>query len=359
MHRFLANLLTGDKLIDGITVGAHNKTFFEVMSESHSLRLKDKMQTVDGHETYVLEADTKYGKHILWIDPEYGFNARRMAIHKVTGDYNFDTELGDQPRPLPPNVSPAVPWCATVKNDLIVDNINIEKIDGRYVPISAKIRDYEKFEDGQFTEVISNYKRRDIDFNPDFDAMVKNFLAEIPDETTVYVYQEQSSTATYKWQNGEVVNFQGRKVDYTPKEFQSLLGKPLSSLEDFGVRLSEASDSNDIMIVCFWDMNQRPSRNCIIHLAEQVGGLKQEGVTVLGIQSSMVDKNTLNKWVKKNNIPFHIGMVQDDEEKTRLNWGVKSLPWLILTDRSHVIHAEGFGLDNLDKMIKEMNNVAQ
>jgi hypothetical protein len=32
---------------------------------------------------------------------------------------------------------------------------------------------------------------------------------------------------------------------------------------------------------------------------------------------------------------------------------VKSLPWLILTDKAHIITAEGFGLDELDEKIKE------
>jgi len=39
-------------------------------------------------------------------------------------------------------------------------------------------------------------------------------------------------------------------------------------------------------------------------------------------------------------------------------WGVKSLPWLILTDRKHVVTTEGFGLNNLDTLIEGMNNVA-
>jgi len=297
IDRFLANLGTG-RLLDGVTYGAHNKTFYEVMSEAHTLRLRDKTEIVDGHETFVLEAETKYGKHILWIDPEYGFNTRRMAIHKVAGDYDSNTKLGDQPRPLPPNVNPAVPWCATVKSDLTVDNIRIEKVDGRYVPVSAKIRDYEGFEDGQFTEVISNYKRSDIDFNPDFDAMVRDFLEEVPDETKVYVYHEQSSTATYKWQKGQVVDYQGRKVDYKPKKPQSLLGKPLPGLEDFGVRLSEVRDSNKIIVICFWDMNQRPSRNCVIQLGKMVQGLKGKEIVVVAVQASKVDKSTLVEWTK-------------------------------------------------------------
>ncbi len=352
--RFLADL-GEDRLLDGVTYGAHNKTFGEVMGEARSFRLRDKMEIVDGHKTYVLEAETKYGKHILWIDPEYGFNARRMTIHKVTGDYDSDTKLGDQPRPLPPNVKPAVPWCATIRSDLTVDEIDIEKVSERYVPMSAKIRRYEEFENGQFTEIIGICKRREIDFNPDFDAMVRNFLQEVPDETKVYVFLEQSPAAEYKWHDGEVVDFQGRKVDYRPKNPQSLLGKLLPSLEDFGLRLSQVRDSNNTIVICFWDMEQRPSRHCITQLAKQADQLKEKGMTVVAVQASKVDENTLNEWVKKNNIPFPVGMVQGDEEKTRFAWGVKALPWLILTDRRHVVVAEGFALTELENKIKAAN----
>lgn len=30
---------------------------------------------------------------------------------------------------------------------------------------------------------------------------------------------------------------------------------------------------------------------------------------------------------------FPVGIIQENAEKTRLNWGVKALPWLILTDK--------------------------
>ncbi len=352
MDRFLANVGTGRHL-DGITYGSHSMTFSELMSEARSLRLKDEMEIVDGHKTYVLEADTKYGKHILWVDPEFGFNARRMAIHKVTGDYEFgNTKLGDPPR-LPPNQCP-VPWCATVKSDLTVNNIEIEKINGQYVPISAKIRDYEEFEDGQYTEIISIYKRKDVNFNPDFDAMVQNFLEAVPDDTKVYVFHEQKRAAVYKWYKGEVVDFQGHKVDYKPKKYQSLLGKPLPSLEDFSVKLSEIQDSNSVIVICFFDMEQRPSRNCIMQLSKKVQELKTKDIVVVAVQASKIDKNELNEWVKENNIPFPIGMIEDDEEKIRLSWGIRSLPWLIITNDKHIVRAEGFTLNELSEKLKQM-----
>jgi len=45
-------------------------------------------------------------------------------------------------------------------------------------------------------------------------------------------------------------------------------------------------------------------------------------------------------------------MIQADEEKTRIDWGVRSLPWLILTDKEHIVTAEGFSVNELNEQIK-------
>jgi len=150
-----------------------------------------------------------------------------------------------------------------------------------------------------------------------------------------------------------------RSSGSVPKQPPSLSGRPLPDLDGLEIELAPADTENKTILICFWDMQQRPSRNCITQLAKRAGRLKDKSVAVIAIHASKVDENTLNEWIKKNNIPFPVGTFWDNEEKTHFNWGVKSLPWLILTDRSHVIHAEGFGFDSLDNMIEEMNNVAQ
>jgi hypothetical protein len=55
--------------------------------------------------------------------------------------------------------------------------------------------------------------------------------------------------------------------------------------------------------------------------------------------------------VKKYKIPFPVGMVQGDDKKSRFVWGVRSLPWLILTNRKHIVRAEGFSLTEIDEKI--------
>ena len=52
-------------------------------------------------------------------------------------------------------------------------------------------------------------------------------------------------------------------------------------------------------------------------------------------------------------------MIRGDKEEVLRKWGVKSMPWLILTVPSHVVSAEGFGLAELNdelRQIGEHNN---
>ncbi len=135
------------------------------------------------------------------------------------------------------------------------------------------------------------------------------------------------------------------------KPYFSLLSKSLPNLKDLKVDLSLDDLNEKMILVCFWDMQQRPSRNCIMRLAKQSVQLKPKGVTVIAVQASKIDENILNQWVKKYNIPFIIGMVEGDEEKTRFAWGVRSLPWLILTDSKHIVQAEGFSVNELKERI--------
>jgi len=120
---------------------------------------------------------------------------------------------------------------------------------------------------------------------------------------------------------------------------------------DIKFDLDRAKDK--MLLVCFWDMNQRPSRNCIAQLARQAERLKEKGVVIAAVQASKVDRDTLDEWVKKNNIPFSVGVIQSDEEKTRNAWGVKSLPWLILTDKKHIVIADGFAVGELENKMKK------
>jgi hypothetical protein len=130
-----------------------------------------------------------------------------------------------------------------------------------------------------------------------------------------------------------------------------LTGRALPSFNDIKINLDSSQTKGRIILVCFFDMEQRPARNCIIQLNKQAQQLSQQGVTVVAVQASKVDENALNKWVKKYKIPLPVGIVQGDEEDIRFTWGVRSLPWLILTDKQHAVTAEGFTLTELNEKL--------
>jgi protocatechuate 3,4-dioxygenase beta subunit len=134
----------------------------------------------------------------------------------------------------------------------------------------------------------------------------------------------------------------------------SLIGKPLPELRELGIKFSPTNIEAKRMLVCFWDMNQRPSRHCMTQLAKQIESLKQKGVIVVAVQASKADQDALDGFAKKHNVPFS-GMVEGDAKKIRFSWGVQSLPWLILTDTKHLVRAEGFPLNEIDARTQELS----
>jgi len=106
-----------------------------------------------------------------------------------------------------------------------------------------------------------------------------------------------------------------------------------------------------MILVCLWDMQQRPSRNYIKELAQKADDLADEDVAVACVQVADVDDKVVNEWVKDNKIPFAIGKSTAEMGKSTFNWGVKSIPWLILTDRRHIVIKEGFALSDLNDLI--------
>ena len=159
--------------------------------------------------------------------------------------------------------------------------------------------------------------------------------------------QQQSGETWAHGGNENVRVVLGQKLIFSP----SLIGKPLPDLKDLKIDLSPTDTDDKMLLVCFWDMEQRPSRNCIRGLAKRAEELKEKGVAVIAVQASKIDENELNEWVKKYNIPFTIGIVQSDMEKTKFDWGVRSFPSLILTNRKHIVQAEGFALTEIDEKI--------
>ncbi len=127
----------------------------------------------------------------------------------------------------------------------------------------------------------------------------------------------------------------------------SLTGKSLPDLNNLHLSTDPNQFKDKAVLICFWDMNQRFSRNYILQLNKKAPELSEKKVVVIAVQASKIEQAKLDEWIKENNITFPVGMIEGDSEKTRFAWGVKSLPWLILTNKEHIVRFEGFGIDEL------------
>ena len=136
----------------------------------------------------------------------------------------------------------------------------------------------------------------------------------------------------------------------------SLIGKPLPDLENITIDFSPEQAQDKMLTICFWDMNQRPSRNCIIQLSKKLQELRERDVVVFTVHALKIEQKKLDDWVRDNEIDLSVGFIADQEKKVLFNWGVKSLPWLVLTDMNHIVTAEGFNLDEPDAKIRETQN---
>ena len=89
-----------------------------------------------------------------------------------------------------------------------------------------------------------------------------------------------------------------------------------------------------------------------MQLANQADQLKEKGIIVVAIHAAKVEQAKLDNWIRENKIAFTVGMIADQEKQIRFNWGVKSLPWLILTDKNHIVSSEGFSVIEIENKIQ-------
>lgn len=133
-------------------------------------------------------------------------------------------------------------------------------------------------------------------------------------------------------------------------------GEPLPEFDGIDIDFDLSRAAGKMMLVCFWNMEQRPSRYCLRDLAERSQELNDKGIIIVAVHATKNDKKALEEWIKKSNIPFPIGIIHGDAQKILSTWSVESLPWLILTDRQYFTIDSGFALSELDEKIKEITD---
>ena len=119
---------------------------------------------------------------------------------------------------------------------------------------------------------------------------------------------------------------------------ESKIGKPIPGFDTVRFEAFQKDRIKDKpLLVCFWDMDQRPSRQCIRVLEEQRQTWRDKNVVVLTVHAGTKRGKQVTDWLKKNGPSLTVGAMQGDPYDTLLAWGARGLPWLVLTDEKHVV----------------------
>ncbi|MBN2589393.1 MAG: hypothetical protein JXA96_06000 [Sedimentisphaerales bacterium] len=304
--------------------GKTEEGFVDLLRKSSDLIVKEQKEKIDGHGCYVLEGTTEKGHARVWIDPETGFNIRKIIISNIkNGEITNITDI----------------------SEIVIDDIQMQIVEDIWLPMSVSKNMITKDSEGNIiNEVKTTYKRTQFEFNPDFKKLGAFKMDVIPNGTRVKFDTDNPKRALhYFWQDGKIV-----PLDIPPVP---LLGKTLPDLSDLGVDMLQENISNKVVLLCFFDIEQRPSRNFMIELNKRVLELSKKSIEIIVIHTVKVEQSKLNNWVKDNEITLPVKIFQKDWEKARTEWGIEALPWMILTDKEHIVIAEGFSVNEIDEKI--------
>jgi len=147
----------------------------------------------------------------------------------------------------------------------------------------------------------------------------------------------------------------------------SLVGHPLPDLGALEIGFDNQRIRNKKTLVVFVDYTERTSQIAIGQLKRFSAEFRQRQIVVACIQVTPVDEDNFKAWKKENKIPFPIDTVPgkyisvppilkqtpDIMNVLRQRWGVRSLPWTILTDKKQNIKATGLNIPRVFTLIHE------
>ena len=313
------------------------KRIDELIRENPSqVKLRDKPENIRGVDCFVIDAILKgYGEYHLWIDPEHDYHIVKMQIKRVENDRILDNKLK--------------------KGEFCKETFEVftfERYGDIWFPKKCKLT-YDKFQFGNPSKDERSITFTKAVFNPDHEALGSFKLDDIPNGANVLIPGVDG--ISYTWKNGKIIDSDGQEVDPYNMKPVSLIGKSLPDLERCLIEIDPKFIQNKMLLVCFFDMDNAQSIDFIKTLNKRWNALLDKNVYIIFIHagSKPAAENTLNPWAKRNNIQPPVGASMKGLPVLGYTWGVKSLPWLILTDKNHIVTDEGFSITELDEKIKE------
>ena len=168
-----------------------------ILRQAASISVRRENEKVNGIDCFVVDATTlEHGRYTLWIDPEHGYNIAKAELRR---DGKHRHKFYGRPMREDEKILASL------------ENVRFKKIDNVWVPMEADDsvnRTWDKDQD--FYRYKNHHERVEFVLNPDHEALNSFASDDIPNGAKVYISGWQIN---YTWQNGKVVDKDGREVD--------------------------------------------------------------------------------------------------------------------------------------------------
>jgi len=169
-----------------------------ILRKANTISVRDETENIGGADCYVIEADTKHGEYTVWIDPSHGYHIVKATAKRGAGNVV-----------APRNYKLTGPETRF----FLLENVRFTKVDDVWVPMELDLAygsTYHSY--NSFDNTKMHQKVIDIILNPDHDALGSFVPDDIPDGARVHI-KGIPYKIKYTWQNGQVVDKDGREVD--------------------------------------------------------------------------------------------------------------------------------------------------
>ncbi|MHC4559271.1 MAG: hypothetical protein ACYS80_18425 [Planctomycetota bacterium] len=178
----------------------------QLLRQGDYISVRDRTETVHGSECYVIDGHTKYGRFIIWLDPNHGYHAARIRKSAKEGESFY------KPDRIIPKGSIYTSY---------LDVLEFKKVDNIWVPVDANAGFHRTIGSPEYYMATDKrYKRTKIILNPDHDKLGSfadpiledpNNDPELVNGTIVSYINHQR--VEYTWRDGRIIDDKGRALD--------------------------------------------------------------------------------------------------------------------------------------------------
>jgi rhodanese-related sulfurtransferase len=216
-----------------VLMGIYTGTFERVdklLRDARAVSVRDKTESINGVECFVIDAETRHGDYTIWIDPEHGYNIAKahLLLSKDRNHFYHDK-----------------PFNMKVLT-LRVHNVRFEKIEDVWVAMEADL-DQEEIDDSE-GKGNTHLKITELTLNPDHEALRSFIGGDIPNGTDVVI--PPVVQIKYTWHDGELIT----KID---EDFVRRMDKELDKT------ISGGMISSILPVVAAEPNNQPPEQQAL------------------------------------------------------------------------------------------------